>query len=94
MRIPALLSSLLNVVQSQNWLHTAVTVMRLHAFTTQALSSAETVIDDLKVALLPGCSIEVSNSLVDHQASELAMASVADKLGCGADCVAPIPDSC
>ena len=54
--------------------------MQLHAFITQALPPQD-ITDGLKIAQLPGCSIEDTDSIIDNQTSELTMALVADKLG-------------
>lgn len=63
LRTPALLTSLLNIILSRNWLVPALTTMRLHAYLAQALPPSQHVSDDLKLAQLPGCNpTEVSSN--------------------------------
>lgn len=57
----ALLSSLLNICISRNWLTPTLAAMRLHAYLAQALSPGQT---SLKYAQLPGISERESEELV------------------------------
>jgi hypothetical protein len=76
--IPALLTSLLNIALSQNWLQTTAIVMHLNLI-TQVPPRSQIVTNELEVAQLPGCSAEDTGSLVDRE-GKVMIPSLIDKL--------------
>ena len=77
LRMLALLTSLLNVVLSRNWL--ALTVMRLHAYLVQALPPTQQASEQIKLAQLPGCSPEDAAAIIG-QAGDVSIETLIEKL--------------
>lgn len=79
LRTPALLTSLLNIVLSRNWLIPALTVMRLHAYLAQALPPSQQASEYVKLAQLPGCNAEEVAAVIG-QAADASVETLIKKL--------------
>ncbi|KAG6816910.1 hypothetical protein H0H87_001863 [Tephrocybe sp. NHM501043] len=60
LQAPLLLNALLNIATSRNWLSPSVTIMRLHAYLTQALLPGP---ERIRFAQLPGIKLEEATTL-------------------------------
>lgn len=74
LQTPTLLSSLLNITTSRNWLVPTLAAMHLHAYLAQALLPGDT---SLKLAQLPGIKVSESRELLN---SAVSVANIAETL--------------
>ncbi|KAM5540600.1 hypothetical protein V8D89_005631 [Ganoderma adspersum] len=77
LQTPTLLSSMLNITMSRNWLLPTIAAMRLHAYITQALLPSKV---DLRAAQLPGIQQSDAASLSSSESSDFsdAVSSLSD----------------